>query len=266
MTSLRPAEVSDWLIAHGQHFVTNDELAELVGVSAIDVRHSLRRQRDANTLVPVTKGAWVPVPPQYRANGAPPVEHFIDPLMAFLRHRYYVGFLSAAAIHGASHHAPMVFQVATDAALRDRVIGAQRVSFIRRSEVGQRATRRHIVPTGRINVSTPEITVLDLVETPQLGAGLSNVATVIVNLLDTKMIDPVALADQAAHYSTAVAQRVGHLVEQMGNEVDASIDLEPLHQLVDRASVVNLYPSAVRDGARDDRWNVVVNIGIEPDL
>jgi predicted transcriptional regulator of viral defense system len=263
---LRPAEVSDWLVAHGRHFVTNDELAELVGVPATDVRHSLRRQRDLNTLVPVTKGAWVPVPPQYRRNGAPPVDHFIDPLMNFLGHRYYVGFLSAAAIHGASHQAPMIFQVVTDAALRDRAIGAQRVSFIRRNGIERRATVRRIVPTGRINVSTPEVTVLDLVETPSFGAGLSNVATVIAELLDAGVLDPVALAEQAANYSTTVIQRVGHLVEQMSNETDKSIDLGPLRKLVDGAPLVDLYPQAERNGMRDDRWNVVANIDIEPDL
>ena len=266
LATLRPAEVSDWLIAHGRHFATNDEIAELVDVAPINVRHSLRRQRDTNSMVPVTKGAWVPVPPQYRRNGAPPVDHFIDPLMNYLGHRYYVGFLSAAAIHGASHQAPMVFQVVTDAVLRDRAIGAQRVSFIKRSDMEHHATIRRIVPTGRINVSTPEVTVLDLIDAPQFGAGLSNVATVIAELLDTNLIDPTALAEQAARYSTAVAQRAGHLVEQMSDEVGSSIDLETLRALVDGAPVVDLYPRADRSGERDRRWNVMANIEIEPDL
>jgi predicted transcriptional regulator of viral defense system len=264
--SLRPGELSDWLIARGQHFVTADEIAELVGVAPSEVRHSLRRQRDANAIVPVTKGAWAPVPPQYRRNGAPPVEHFIDPLMSYLGHHYYVGFLSAAAIHGASHQAPMVFQVVTDAVLRDRRIGAQRVVFIRRRDTERRATIRRMVPTGRINVSTPEVTVLDLVDAPQFGGGLSNVATVITDLLAAATIDPTALAAQAAHYPTAVVQRVGHLVEQLSETAEASIGLESLHALVDGAQVVDLYPRVARIGDRDDRWNVVVNIEIEPDL
>lgn len=266
MVSLRPAELSDWLIAHGQHFVTVDEIAELVDVAPSEVRHSLRRQRDANVIVPVTKGAWVPVPPPYRQNGAPPVDHFIDPLMTYLGHRYYVGFLSAAAIHGASHQAPMVFQVVTDAVLRDRRIGAQHVAFIRRRDTERHATIRRIVPTGRINVSTPEVTVLDLVDAPQFGGGLSNVATVIAELVAAETIDSTALAGQAAHYPTAVVQRVGHLVERMSKAAEASIRLESLHALVDGAQVVDLYPKAARIGDRDDRWNVIVNIDIEPDL
>jgi predicted transcriptional regulator of viral defense system len=265
-TKLRPAELSDWLVAHGKHFVTNDDIAELVDVAPSDVRHSLRRQREANTMVPVTKGAWVPVPPQYRRNGAPPVDHFIDPLMNHLGHRYYVGFLSAAALHGAAHQAPMTFQVALDGALRDRSIGLHPVSFIHRSEVAKRASVRRIVPTGRINVSTPEVTVLDLVEAPHLGGGLSNVATVIAELLERDQLDPAALTEQAANYSTAVVQRAGHLIEQMGNVTDAPIDLEPLREQVAGAQLVDLYPEAERTSERDRRWNVAVNIEIEPDL
>jgi len=263
---LRPAELSDWLISQGRHFASTDEIAELVDVDPADVRHSLRRQRELNTIVPVTKGAWVPVPPQYRRNGAPPVDHFIDPLMQFLGHLYYVGFLSAAQIHGASHQAPMVFQVVTDGVLRARSIGSHRVAFVQRSNVARRATIRRIVPTGRINVSTPEVTVLDLVEAPQFGAGLSNVATVIAELLDTGQLDPIGLAEQAAGYPTAVAQRTGHLVEQMGIEASAPIDLQPLHDLVENAQTVDLYPGAEQSGERNERWNVVANIAIEPDL
>lgn len=263
---LRPAELTDWLISQGRHFASTNEIAELVDVDPADVRHSLRRQRELNAIVPVTKGAWVPVPPQYRRNGAPPVDHFIDPLMQFLGHRYYIGFLSAAQIHGASHQAPMVFQVVTDGALRARSIGSQRIAFIQRSNVARRATIRRIVPTGRISVSSPEVTVLDLVEAPQFGAGLSNVATVIAELLDTGQLDPIALTGQAATYPMAVAQRTGHLVEQMGIEANAPIDLQPLHDLVQDAQTVDLYPGAEQSGERDERWNVEANIAIEPDL
>lgn len=142
-------------MAHGQHFATTDEVAELVGVAPESVRQSLRRPAAANKIASITRGAWVPVPPEYRAAGAPPPAHFIHPLMNFLGHPYYVGFLSAAAIHGASHQAVMVFQVATTAKLRDRTIGAGRMRFIQRSAVPRRSVVDHLVPTGRIKVSTP---------------------------------------------------------------------------------------------------------------
>jgi len=36
--------------------------------------------------------------------------------------------------------------------------------------------------------------------------------------------------------------------------------------LVVDAQIVDLYPSAERTGERDERWNVMANIEIEPDL
>jgi len=142
----------------------------------------------------------------------------------------------------------------------------QPVSFIHRSEVANRASVRRIVPTGRINVSAPEVTVLDLVEAPNLGGGLSNAATVIAQLLESNQLDTAALTEEAANYSTAVAQRGSHVIDQMGNATDIPIDLQPLREQVVGAQVVDLYPGAERTGERDRRWNVAVNIEIEPDL
>lgn len=264
--SVRPSDLPDWLMARGQHFVTTEEVAELVGVAPGSVRQSLRRSRESNEIVSVTRGAWVPVPPEFRAAGAPPPAHFIDPLMKFLGHRYYVGFLTAAALHGASHQAAMVFQVATPAVLRDRTIGKAQVRFIRRSEVPRRAVIEHLVPTGRIKVSTPEVTLLDLVESPRHGGGLSNVATVIAQLMEDDNINPLELATQARTYPTSVAQRAGHLIDAMGSLVDRSVDLQELHHSTINAEQVPLTVHRDRHGERDKKWGVTVNTEIEPDL
>ena len=253
-------------MARGRHFVTTEEVAELVGVAPASVRQSLRRPRESNEIVSVTRGAWVPVPPEFRTAGAPPPSHFINPLMKFLGHSYYVGFLTAAAVHGSSHQAAMVFQVATPAVLRDRRIGNAQVRFIRRSEVPGRAVIEHLVPTGRIKVSTPEVTLLDLVESPRHGGGLSNVATVIGQLLEDDKVNPVELATQAQTYPTSVAQRAGYLIDSMGALVGVSVDLEELHQPTNDAEPVLLTVHRGRHGERDKRWGVIVNTEIEPDL
>jgi predicted transcriptional regulator of viral defense system len=241
-------------------------VAELVGVAPESVRQSLRRPAAAHKIASVTRGAWAPVPPEYRAVGAPPPEHFIHALMTFLGHPYYVGFLSAAAIHGASHQAVMVFQVTTTASLRDRTIGAGRMRFIQRSAVPHRSVVDHLVPTGRIKVSTPAVTLLDLVESPNHGAGLSNVATVIAQFVEDGIIDPAILAKEAAGYPAAVAQRAGYLTEAMAELTGSSLDLTELEDLIRGSESVPLTPHRSTDGARSSRWGVIVNTEIEPDL
>lgn len=263
---VRPAELADYLVGRGQRFVTTDEVASLLGVAPAEVRNSLRRSREHGRMLSITKGAWVPVPAQHRSAGAPPAEDFIDHLMTFLGHAYYVGFLSAAAMHGASHQSPMVFQVVTPAVLRDRTIGRNRLRFIRRTDAAQRATQRRTVTTGQVTLSTPEITVLDLVDAPLLGAGLSNVATIIAQFLDDELIDPERLASQATQYPLAVAQRTGYLIETMAEAIDRTIDLDPLHALVAHRATVSLDPHLPGRGERIDRWRVVANTDVEPEL
>lgn len=264
--TVSPSALADWLIARGRHFVTTEEVAELVGVRPSVVPISLQRAREASKIVSVTKGGWVPVPPEYRDAGAPPPLHYVDPLMRHLGHPYYVGLLSAARLHGASHQVPMVVQVVTPALLRDRRIGSNRLEFIRRSSTTRRRTVERNVPTGRIAVATPAVTVLDLVEVPAVGGGLDNVATVIGDLLHEGAIDSVALAKAAVDYPTAVARRTGYLVETMADEVGVSIQLDPLAQLVDDATYTVLDPQRPRDGEHDRRWRVIVNTDIEHDL
>lgn len=260
-----PRDLADWLISHGRHFLTTAEAAEILGVDAALVPASLERAREAGKVVSVTKGGWVPVPAEYRVAGAPPPSHFVHQLMEHLRHPYYVGLLSASAIHGASHQAPMVFQVVTPARLRKRRIGRVRFQFIHRAATAERPRLQHSVPTGRIWVSTPEVTVFDLVESPSEGAGLSNVATIIGDFLIDGALDPHELASVGADYPAAVAQRAGYIIDSMATDVGAELDTAPLQELVAHSRYRPLSPAA-GGGPRDLRWHVVANTRIEHDL
>lgn len=59
---------------------------------------------------------------------------------------------------------------------------------------------------------------LDLVGHPEYGGGLSNVATVIAELLQDDKLDQVELARVATGYPTSVAQRTGWMVETAAAE------------------------------------------------
>jgi len=264
-TDVSPGELADWLIGHGRHFITTTEAAKILRVAPETVPKSLERAREAGKLISVTKGGWVPVPPEHRSASAPPASHYIDQLMGFLGHPYYVALLSAAAIHGASHQSPMVFQVVTPAKLRERRIGRSRIQFLQRAGTTDRPTRQHNVPTAKIWVSTPEVTLFDLVDSPQHSGGLSNIATIIGDLLYDNRLDPQALADVATLYPSAVAQRAGHLIDFMASEIGIKIDTETLNIALASCRYRKLSPGR-GTGTHDERWHVIVNTAIEHDL
>lgn len=241
-------------------------MAELVGIAPASVPASLQRAREARKIISVTKGGWVPVPPEYRKAGAPPPLHYVDPLMRHLGHPYYVGFLSASRLHGASHQVPMVLQVVTSAALRDRRIGSSQLQFIRRSATVDRTTQQIGTDTGRVTVSTPATTVLDIVETPTLAGGLGNVATVIGDLLDAEKLSDETLVAASDTYAMAVVQRAGFLIDHISSELGSAIELDRFAGLVGGADYVVLDPRRPPSRSRDARWKVDVNAEIEHDL
>lgn len=262
-----PRDLADWLLARGRHWITSAEVASLLRIPSEQVAPRLASSRRRNQLFSPTKGAYVPIPPEYRSWGAVPAAHFIDPMMRHLGHPYYVGLLSAAEQVGVAHQRPQVFQVVTTARLRDRSFGRVGISFVTVGEMASRPTIARNTPTGTIRVSTPEVTIFDLVAMPGHAGGLSNVATIVGGMLEEGLLAPGDVADVARGYPSAVAQRAGWLLDLMGEETGTSLDLGDLHAVAHRRTTPTLLlAGGPQAGPLDDRWNVVVNGQVESDL
>ncbi len=242
-------------------------IANTLGVSSVEARQIAGRWKAQRLAFSPTRGAYVLIPPQFRTWGAVPATHFIDDMMRFLDHPYYVGFLSAAELHDAAHQRPQVFQVVTDAHLRDRDFGRVRLRFIRSHDVNTRPTITLNTPTGTLTVATPEVTVLDMVSAPQHSGGLSNIATVIAQFVEDDKLNPAELVTVASGYPAPVAQRAGWLIEFATNEAGFALTLDALMAATaPRSRPTPLATGTEPLGDRDERWNVIVNADVEPDL
>jgi len=264
---LTARELPDWLIANGRHWVTLDQVSELLGVPPEQVPPAMARLAGNGQVFSPLRGTYVPVPPEYRSWGAVPASHFVDAMMSHLGRSYYVGLLSAAEIHGAAHQRPQVFQVVTTGRLRDREFGRVKVEFISDAHSYERPVGAVNVPTGTMRVSTAEVTVLDLVARPDRGGGLSNVATVAGELLQDGKLNAGSLAKAASTYRTSVIQRAGWLLDNVAGIAGVIFDTGALLELAGRRTEpTSLVASAGRVGPVDTRWNVRVNATIEPEL
>jgi predicted transcriptional regulator of viral defense system len=262
-----PRDLPDWLISHGRHWITTDEIAATLAIPVDQVPPIVARLRRAGRMFSPTRGGYVPIPAEYRSWRAVPASHFIDPMMRYLGHGYYVGFLSAAEVHGGAHQRPQVFQVITDARLNDRTFGRVRVEFTTSAKTATRPTTTVNTPTGTMKVSVPETTVLDLVGSPAHGGGLSNIATVLGGLLGDGLLDIPRLAELAKHYPAAVSQRAGWLLERVAGEIGVEVDLAPLDEVAHaRLKPTPLAASGRHGGPFNERWSILVNTDIEPDL
>jgi predicted transcriptional regulator of viral defense system len=255
-----PAAVADALLARGRYWATTAELEELTGQKETVLRTSLGRLVKDGRFFSPARGLYVVIPPEYRSWRVVPAEWFIDAMMRHVRRDYYVAFLNAAALHGASHQAPQTFRVMTTRAFGDRDIERVRLRFNTSEHVTDMPVERRPVHTGYMTVAARETVAVDVAWQPGLGGGISNVATILKEIGD---LDTEVLARLAPLRNRATVRRLGWLIERFRPDLDA-------HWLRVVARPEEGPPSSLVPGAKrghvDHRWGVRINASVEPDL
>lgn len=251
----------DSLQESGRYTFTRMEAASVCGISEVALRQAALRLQKRKRLVMPRRGFFVIIPLEYRSAGAPPPAWYIDALMHFQGRPYYVGLLSAAALHGAAHQQAQEFQVITGRALRPVVAGRTQLRFFFKRHHAQTPTVPLKVETGTMLVSSPEATAFDLVRYPLAAGGFGNIVTVFADLAEK--IDPQELLRTAeAEAELAAVQRCGLLLELAG----ASDRVDPLAKwIADRKPrAIPLRADLRAEGApKNPRWRVLVNDRIE---
>jgi predicted transcriptional regulator of viral defense system len=255
------ANLPDTLISEGRYWISASEAAQLAGVPVTHVYPGLERLRRRGAIFSPTRGLYVVVPPEYRSWRVLPGELFIDAMMQTLGRGYYVSLLTAAAMHGAAHQAPQVFQVMVDRHVADRDIERVKLRFYANDYLDQMAVQERQVDTGPVRLATRETTVLDLVAHPDAASGLSSIATVIAEIGD---LDIPVLAQLASVRSRSIARRLGWLLDTFRDQ----LELGPLREVAhtDEGYPTRLVRNLPARGATNTDWNLQVNSPVEPDL
>lgn len=249
--------------ATGRYVMTRDQALAELGTTEEALKKAVQRLVARRRLAVPRRGFYVIVPLEYREAGAQPASWFIDELMRFQGRPYYVGLLSAAALHGAAHQQPQEFQVVTTGQLRPAVAGRARIRFFGKRHLERTPTMEIQTETGRMRVCSPEGTALDLLRYVEGSGHLGHIATVLPEL--SERLDPRRLADVARiEGELANAQRLGHLLERVGaGEVTAALAAWIAEQ---RPRFVPLRcDRPARRAPRDRRWRVLVNESVEPE-
>ena len=255
---------ADGLQATGRYSFTRGEALAALQVTETAFKNSALRLMRKGRLVTPRRGFFVIVPLEYSSAGAPPPSWYIDDFMRFMGHDYYVGLLSAAALHGAAHHQPQVFQVVSNVPHRPAEAGRARLHFFTKKHIERAAKESMKTDTGSMIVATAETTALDLVRYYESVGYFGNVATVLDDLSES--LDPTRLVTAAeAEAATSVVQRLGYLLERVGAEhLCTSLEAWLSSQ---KPFPVPLRPDRRQPGAsKNKRWQIFVNEVVEVDL
>ncbi|MBW1806905.1 MAG: type IV toxin-antitoxin system AbiEi family antitoxin [Deltaproteobacteria bacterium] len=261
---LKPA-ISHWiehLQSLGLYTFTRAQAESETGRSFVATQTALRRLKEQGRIVSPRRGFYVVVPFEYRAANSPPANWFIDDMMLYLDQPYYVGLLSAAAIHGAAHQQPMVFQVMTNKPTREIRSGKVAIQFSMSCKIEHMPVTEKQTETGTMRVATPETTAFDMVRYQAAAGHLSNAATVLAELAEC--IDAQALVSIAQLVRLPDVQRLGYLLDAVGESDLAG----PLAKWLDtqKPRAIFLHPGESADVKVDMRWHVLPNIELEVDL
>ena len=263
----------DQLLSRGRSYFSREEARAALDASQAALAAAVTRLIKKHRLANPRHGFYLILRPEDRIAGAPDPARWIDPLMKHLQLDYRISLLRAAAFHGASHQAAMVFQVVVPRQQRDFEIGRHRLQFLYQTpqsfaRVNQPDRLDQLKSeTGFARVAGVELTLLDCARYLRKAGGLSGVARIAKDI--GVKAAPRALALAAADYENSAVRRLGYLLELAGHERQA----EALASFAGKAkTVVPLNPSAkplIRSLAglqeKNRRWKLAINEPVEFD-
>lgn len=257
-------EYLDSLRAKGRYAFSLKEAKEKFELSDKALNQNLFRLKLKKKIVQIRRRFYAIIPPEYAAQGVIPYSLFIDDMMKTLGRRYYVGLISAAAIHGAAHQQPMEsFIIIEKPALRNIKNKKLKINFFVKTGWLEDDIIQTKTDAGYINVSSPELTALDLLYYIK-NTGINRTASILRELVEE--IKPGKLQKTAKSYSQVAAiQRLGYLLDaHLKNEQLSEAILKALTEK--RPLVVPLVPGREVRGEVNTKWKIIPNAQIETDI
>lgn len=255
------------LEAQGRLFLTRKEALSALDISDNAFHLQMKRLYSKKRVVCVGSGLYAIVPFQFRHQGCIPVHWLIDPYFQHLAKDYYVGLLSAASFYGATHQQPMIFQVMVDEHRRRLRLPNLHVYFYGQRYMNEAHTSHIQVPTGRLRISTPAQTMVDLVRFYKAGGYMDNVACVIHSLADvvaSKDLEKVLPLSE-----TSPLQRLGYILDVLEREKLSSCVDRFLNRERHKARTF-LKPDVdvktgrfARDRLYNQKWKLVINDSLD---
>lgn len=267
----REQKIREWILdlpKKGKITFSLDEVnTHFPHITENNKRVSLWRLVEAGKIQSVWRGFYIIIPVEYELKGSVPPTVYIDQLMTYLNRRYYIGLLNAAAFYGASHQQPQELTVITDKGnYRDKHKNGVKINFVAKKAIPQVYIQQKVTKTGYINISSPELTAMDLIFYQHEIGGLSRTSTVLEELaeeLDFKRVSD----DFFSFFPSTTVQRLGYILDEvLGYKEIAKVLYKKGRQagLSFRKSLLKA-ENDTEEAEYNKLWKLVINEEIEID-
>ena len=248
--------------ARGMWVVVVADLARSAGLTDLAARRQLERLTPRVVRLPGRPAMRLLVSPEHRVRGAPPVANWLDAYFKLRSQPYYVGLLSAAALHGASQQALQITQVLTTKPMRPLEIGRLHIDFHVNTRLPSTPLAQLAGMPAPLAVSTAEATAIDLITFSHCIGGIRRASQVIADMKPAMTVSGLKRA-LAAQSPTAAKQRLGYVLTVLGLDRMAA---EVQKSLPPRLAVAVLQTQTRSTPAAHgvhQPWRVLDNIGLE---
>lgn len=230
------------------------------------IKFSLNKLFKKGKIVSVYRGFYVIIPPEYQHRKILPSELFLDALFKYLERPYYLGLLSSAILHGASHQQAMESYVFINKPpIRATKIEGLKINYVVKSVMPQFGIEKKKTDAGYLNISGAELTAIDLIEYQNRVGGLNRVATVLSELSDSMKSDRLGEVLKN-NISLSALQRLGYILEIVleKKELAKVIKVFLMEKKIFR---VPLKPDIKKEGFKvHPDWKIIENYKIETDF
>ena len=253
------ANLLDQLQARGCLVASLPYLADTSRLSPLAVKRQIEHLANRVVRLPGRPSAYLIVAPEHRKRGAPPVDFWLADYCRVHDKPYYVGLLSATALHGSAQQAVQLTQVMTSSVTRAFSVGNVHVEF----HVKQHLLDTPLTPirglASPLAVSSPEATALDLIAFQHCVGGIARATDVIAGLLPAMTTEGWQRALKYAPLT--VRQRTGYVLETLGAKRFATTTQITLPPKLRSVLLQNATPTRGTD--LELPWQVIDNVGLK---
>lgn len=268
------AKFSDYLKdlrRSGQLSFTIDKVVSDLKMPERNALVAIHRIKKRGEIISPAKGFYVIIPPEHQLQGCIPAKELLPILMKHLNVNYYVGLLSAAMYHGSTHQKPNSFQVISNKQIRKELrFGAVAIDLIYKKSLENLPIQEIAVDSGYLKISSPELTIMDLLLYPKRSGGLNHIATVLSEIVPSIDIKKLLELANASSQKTWL-QKLGYILEKIDSENPNHKQriVEALAKYLSNSNkkFVALAPEIQIEGyPKCKKWMIIENTSIESDL
>lgn len=265
-TKMTIVEYINELLSQEEYSFSWNELIQKSTRTRYSLINELSRLVEKKQVINLRQGFYLIIPPRYMKLNTLPISLYIEKLFKYLEKDYYVALYSAAKFHGASHQKIQKDYVIASLPSNHNIKKEEIViDFFNISNWPQRNIIQRKSDAGYFNISSPALTMVDLIHHHSKLGGLNRMLAIIEELLEELTTNDVKELLLWYPYKSTI-QRTGYLLD----EFQADNDVKNL--FFEYLKNKNFYPVLLspkkgkKAGRVDNKWKVDVNLELESDL